>query len=309
MAQTMRKEWLETDYYAVLGVQKDASDKDIKKAYRKLAQKYHPDRNPGDATAEEKFKELNEAYDVVGDAETRKEYDHVREMGYFVGGPGGGQQYVRVEDLFGQQTGGSPFDLFGGLSDLFGGGGGQRTRRSAASQGSDLRTDLSLTFHEALSGVTREISVDGQRIKVKIPKGVDDGSRIRLRGKGQPGLGGGPPGDLYVTVHVGSHPTFRRTGNTIHLDVPITFAEAALGADITVPTLDGTVKLRVPPGTADGTVLRVKGKGIEDAKGVTGDLRVTVHVEVPKQLTDTQRELLEKFAADDDDNPRAHLGV
>ena len=307
----MRKEWLDSDYYALLGVSKDASDKEIKKAYRKLAQKYHPDRNPDDAVAEDKFKELNEAYDVIGDAETRKEYDKVREMGYFVGGPGGGQQYVRVEDLFGQQAApgaGSPFDLFGGLTDLFGGS-GQRQRRSAAAQGSDLQTDLSLTFYDAISGVTREITVDGQRIKVKIPKGVDDGSRIRLRGKGQPGFGGGPNGDLYVTVHVGKHPTFRRTGKDVHLDVPITFAEATLGADITVPTLEGNVTLRVPPGTASGTVLRVSGKGIEDGKGVTGDLRVTVDVQIPKNLTDEQRALLEKFAADDDDNPRAHLGV
>jgi molecular chaperone DnaJ len=307
VATTMRKEWLESDYYALLGVPKDASDKDIKKAYRKLAQKYHPDRNPGDATAEEKFKEINEAYDVIGDAETRKEYDHIREMGYFVGGPGGGQQYVRVEDLFGgQQPGGSPFDLFGGLTDLFG---GQRGRRPAASQGADVQTELTLTFHEAIAGVTREINVEGQRIKVKIPKGVDDGSRIRLRGKGRPGMGGGPNGDLYVTVHVGTHPTFRRTGTDIHIEVPITFAEATLGADITVPTLEGTVTLRVPPGTSSGTVLRVKGKGIEGSKGEIGDLRVTVQVQVPKELTDEQRALLEKFAAEGDDNPRAHLGV
>ena len=157
--------------------------------------------------------------------------------------------------------------------------------------------------------VTREITVDGQRIKVKIPKGVDEGSRIRLRGKGQPGMGGGPNGDLYVTVRVGKHPTFRRTGKDVHLDVPISFVEATLGADITVPTLEGNVTLRVPPGTASGTVLRVSGKGIEDGKGATGDLRVTVEVQVPKNLSDEQRALLEKFDADDDDNPRAHLGV
>lgn len=306
MATTMRKEWVDKDYYSILGVAKGASDKDIKKAFRKLAQQYHPDRNAGDAAAEDRFKEINEAYDVLGDTETRKEYDHVREMGYFVGGPGGAQQYVRVEDLFGQGGGGgSPFDLFGGLNDLFGGGRG----RSRASQGADVQTDLSLTFHDAIAGVTRDIAVGGQRIKVKIPKGVDDGSRIRLRGKGQPGLGGGPAGDLYVTVHVGSHPTFRRTGNTIHVTVPISFTEAALGADIVVPTLDGTVTVRVPAGTASGTVLRVKGHGSEDAKGVVGDLRVTVEVQVPRTLTDDQRELLEKLRASTDDNPRAHLGV
>jgi molecular chaperone DnaJ len=308
VATAMRKEWLDSDYYAVLGVGKDASEKDLKKAYRKLAQEYHPDSNAGDSAAEEKFKELNEAYDVIGDPETRKEYDHVREMGYFVGGPGGGQQYVRVEDMFGNQRGGagSPFDLFGGLTDLFG---GQQGRRQTAAAGTDVQTDLSLSFHDAIAGVTRDIAVDGQRLKVKIPKGVDDGARIRLRGKGRPGMGGGPNGDLYVTVHVGTHPTFRRTGNTVHLDVPITYAEATLGADITVPTLDGTVTLRVPPGTPSGTVLRVKGKGIEDGKGTMGDLRVTVEVQIPKDLTDEQRALLEKFASDDNSDPRAHLGV
>ncbi len=144
---------------------------------------------------------------------------------------------------------------------------------------------------------------------MKIPKGVEDGSRIRLRGKGRPGFGGGPNGDLYVTVHVGTHPTFRRTGNDVHIHVPISFVEAALGADITVPTLEGSVRLRVPQGTPTGTVLRVKGKGIESSKGDVGDLRVTVEVHVPKQLTDEQRALLEKFAADDDNDPRAHLGV
>ena len=307
MAPTMRKEWVDRDYYAMLDVDKGASQKELKKAYRKLAQQYHPDRNPGDNAAEDRFKELNEAYDVVGDPETRKEYDHVREIGYFVGGPGGGQQYVRVEDLFGRgaPAGGTPFDLFGGLTDLL----GNQRGRGRAAQGSDVKTDLSLTFHEAISGVTRDINVDGQRIKVKIPKSVDDGSRIRLRGKGQPGLGGGPYGDLYVTVHVGNHPTFRRTGNTVHIDVPITFTEAALGADIVVPTLEGKVTVRIPAGTSSGTVLRVKGKGVESAKGITGDLRVTVEVEVPGELTDGQRKLFESLRDMNDDNPRSHLGV
>ena len=177
----MRKEWLDTDYYAVLGVAKDASDKDIKKAYRKLAQQHHPDTNPG-AEAETKFKEVNEAYEVLGDAEKRKEYDHVREMGYFVGDPGGGQQYVRVEDLLGGASGGSPFDLFGGIGDIFG------TTARRARKGQDLSADVTLTFHEAISGTTKEFSVGGARLKVKIPRGVGDLARIRLRGKGGAGV-------------------------------------------------------------------------------------------------------------------------
>jgi molecular chaperone DnaJ len=297
----MRKEWLETDYYAVLGVTKDASDKDIKKAYRKLAQQYHPDTNAGPET-ETKFKEVNEAYEVLGDAEKRKEYDHVREMGYFVGNPGGGQQYVRVEDLLGGAAGGSPFDLFGGLGDLF----GASARR--ARQGQDLSADVTLTFHEAIAGTTKEFSVGGKRLKVKIPRGVGDLARIRLKGKGGAGSNGGPPGDLYVTVHVTPHPVFRRERNNLVITVPITFFEASLGAEINVPTLDGSVRLRIPPGTSGGKTFRVKGRGVEGTDG-TGDLMVTVEVAVPKSLTDHQRELLEQYREESDENPRAHLGV
>ena len=160
----MRKEWLESDYYATLGVASDASAKEIKQAYRKLAQKYHPDKTAGDVTAETRFKEVNEAYEVLGDAETRKEYDHARQMGYFVGGPGGGQQYVRVEDLMGGGRG-SPFDLLGGLGDLLGRQPGSRPRG-----GEDLSAEMHLSFHDAISGTTRQVTVTGQTIKVKIPK-------------------------------------------------------------------------------------------------------------------------------------------
>ncbi len=303
----MRKEWLETDYYSVLGVSKDASSKEIKKAFRKLAQQYHPDTNPGDSAAEIKFKEINEAYDVLGDDETRKEYDHVREMGYFVGGPGGGQQYVRVEDLLGGQGFGggssSPFDLFG---DLFTSAQRVRTRPQA---GRDLSTEISLSFHEAISGVTKSINLNGSQVKVKVPKGIADGKRIKVKGKGEPGTNGGPNGDLIVKIHVAEHPIFGRTGRNLTIDVPITFAEAALGADINVPTLDGKVRLRIPPGTPSGKTFRVAGKGVESSKE-TGDLLVTVEVTVPDNLTDDERALLEKFRADRaDDNPRSHLGV
>ena len=302
----MRKEWLEKDYYADLGVSKDASDKEIKKAFRKLARENHPDNNPDDPHAEARFKELNEAYEVLSDAEERKEYDHVREMGYFVGDPGGSQQYVRVEDLFGESQS-SPFDLFGGLGDLFGRATTARAPRSQA--GADLQSDLSLSFHEALAGDTKTISVDGRTIKVKIPQGVDHGAKIRLKGKGRPGIGGGPPGDLYVRVHVAEHPIFKRKGKDLRIEVPITFAEAALGSAVDVPTLDGKTKIRVPAGTSSGKTFRVKGKGVDTAKG-TGDLLVTVEVTVPTDLTDEQRDLLQAFREQSPtENPRAHLGV
>ncbi len=300
----MRKEWLENDYYSILGVPKDAPEKDVKRAYRKLAQEYHPDKNPGDAAAELKFKELNEAYDVIGDAETRKEYDHAREMGYFVGGPGGRQQYVRVEDLFGG-GGGSTFDLFGGVSDLF----GRTARQPRPQRGQDLSAEISLSFHDAISGTTRELSLDGSRVKVKIPQGVADGARIRVSGKGEPGYNGGPSGDLYVKVHVAEHPVFGRRGRNLTIAVPITFLEAALGAEIDVPTLDGKVRLRIAPGTPTGKTFRVAGRGVAPDKG-TGDLLVTVEVQVPDHLTDEQRAALETFRdTGPQPNPRAYLGV
>lgn len=303
----MRKEWLETDYYAVLGVPKTASKTDIKKAFRKLARDHHPDANKGDPDAEARFKDVNEAYEVLGDRDIRKEYDHTRDMGYFVGGPGGAQQYVRVEDLFGGGGvgGGSPFDVFSGqrLSDLF----GRPVRGPQA--GSDAAADLRLSFHEAISGVTKQIKIDGNTVKVKIPKGVDDGTRIRLKGRGGSGVRGGPPGDAYVTVHVSDHPVFARNGRNLGITVPITFVEAALGAEIQVPTLEGSVRLRIPAGTRPGKTFRVSGRGVETSDS-RGDLLVTIEVAVPTHLTDEQRSLLEKFRDNGPkENPRAHLGV
>ena len=306
----MRREWLETDYYSVLGVSKDASDKEIKKAYRKLARDHHPDTNPDDAVAEARFKEVNEAYEVLGDAETRKEYDHARDMGYFVGGPRGAQQRVTIEDLFGGPSagaGGSPFDLFGG-----GGGGFADLFQQAANRpraGHDVNAEMDLTFHESIEGTLKQLSINGQVVKVKIPQGVANNAKIRLRGKGAPGSNGGPNGDLYVTVHVADHPVFGRHGRNLSLTVPITFVEAALGADINVPTLDGKVRLRIPAGTANGKKFRVRGKGVTTSKG-TGDLMVTVEVAVPDDLSDDDRTLLEQLRdSRADDNPREHLGV
>lgn len=308
---TVRREWLEKDYYADLGVAKDASAKDIKRAYRKLAQQYHPDTTQGDPAKEAKFKEVNEAYSVLSDEQTRSEYDQARDAfarGAHAGGfPGGGgsTQYVTVEDL-GDLFGGAGGGFFGGLGDLF--GRGARTR--GAQPGADLEAEVSLTFHEAISGATRTLTTDtGRSVQVKIPAGVNDGARIRVKGRGSPGMGGGPPGDLYVRVRAASHPVFGRSGRDLRLDVPITFTEAALGADVTVPTLDGTVTLRIPEGTSSGRKFKVSGKGVSTPSG-TGDLIVTVTVAVPSHLDDEQRALLEKLRAHESDhNPRDHLGV
>lgn len=304
----MRKEWLEKDYYAVLGVAKDASQQEIKKAFRTLARTSHPDSNPDDPDADTRFREINEAYDTIGDPDTRKEYDHAREMGYFVGGPGGGQQYVRVEDLFGGSgfAGGSSQDLFGGIQDLFGGG----SRRPSPAKGQDVAGTVTLSFHDALAGVTRELNVGDRTVKVKIPKGVADGTKVRVSGKGGPGSNGGTAGDLYVTVRVGEHPLFGRSGKkNLTLEVPISYVEATLGATITIPTLTGQTKIKVPAGTQSGTTLKLSGKGVETAAG-TGDLLVDLVVAVPTEVSDGEREALEQLrAAESTWTPRARLGV
>jgi molecular chaperone DnaJ len=311
---TIRREWLEHDFYAVLGVDRNASAKDLKKAFRLLAQQYHPDNNPGDAEAESRFKDVNQAYEVLSDPKVRAEYDQARDAfarGAYAGRPGGGgAEYVRIEDLgdigdlFGSGGG-----MFGGLGDLFGGG-----RRARGPQpGGDLTSEVSLSFHEAIDGVTRVLTVEGpegrREVQVKIPAGVNDGARIRLRGQGLPGNNAGPAGDLYVTVHAARHPLFARSGRDLRIKVPITFTEAALGAAITVPTLTGTVTLKVPPGTQHGTTMRVTGRGVTTGKG-TGDLLVAIELRVPEQLDDEQRSLLERLhTLESEANPRAHLGV
>ncbi len=302
----MRKEWLEKDYYAELGVSKDASQKEIKKAFRSLARTFHPDNNPADEAAEARFKEINEAYETLSDEEVRKEYDHAREMGYFVGGPGGQQQYVRVEDIFGGGQGASTQDVFTGFQDLF----GTARRQRRAHRGADATGAIALSFHEALAGPTKELSVGGRVVKVKMPKGVADGSRVRVKGKGAPGINGGPPGDLYVTVHVGSHPVFGRKGKRdLTIDIPIRYSEAALGSVISVPTLNGSTKIKIPAGTQGGTTMKVSGKGV-DTGTATGDLLVTLHIAVPTSISDQERSALEALqTAEADWNPRAHLGV
>ena len=320
------QDWFDKDFYAILGVSKDASDADIKKAYRKLARKYHPDQNPGDAAAESKFKELSEAHSVLSDAEERKEYDAIRAMGSGArftapGGAGAGG----FEDVFGTMFGGPGArggqrytyqqgeydDLLGGL---FGGGrfgqttGGYRGY-GGPTRGRDITASTTLDFITATKGdrITLQTS-DGREITVNVPAGVADGQKIRLRGKGHPSPDGGEPGDIVLTVKVRKHPVFERDGLDLRVNVPVTFAEAALGATIQVPTLGGDpVKLRVAPGTPSGRVLRVKGRGVQSSKG-TGDLLAVVQVAVPSHLSKEAEEKLREFASQlPDENPRDDL--
>lgn len=297
------RDWVEKDYYAILGVARDASQPDIKKAYRKLAQKLHPDTAKDDKAAEARFKEVSAAYDVLGNASKRKEYDKVREMvasgarfGPGAGAPGG--QWIRFEDLGGADLG----DLFG---NLFGDAGFGR----APARGADLVTRVEVSFEDALGGTTVPLRVEGKTMRVKIPEGVEDGARIRLADRGEPGPQGGRPGDLYVEVGVRPHELFGRKGPDLTLSVPVTYPEAALGAQVAVPTLNGPVTLKVPAGTRSGRTFRVRGKGGPKRGGGHGDLLVRVDVEVPSKVSKEERKLLEQLREVSGDSPRARLGV
>ncbi len=347
------------DYYEVLSIERTASAEEIKKAYRKLAIKYHPDKNPGDKMAEEKFKELGEAYEVLNDPDKRTLYDQYGHAAFdrrsgFPRGGGFHDPFEVFREVFG---GGSIFD------DLFGGG---RSDPTQAHRGDDLRYDMEITFEEAAHGTEKEISVtklercdacDGSgaepgsrvktcptcggrgqvvssrgifsiaqtcphcqgagrviekpcktcrgagrrertsKIKLRIPAGVDSGSRLRSAGNGEAGLRGAPPGDLYVVIHVKPHPIFQRDGDDLLCEVPVSFVQAALGAQIPVPTLGGTTSVKVPPGTQSGTMMRLKGKGIKNIQGYGhGDLHVRINVEVPTRLTSAQETKLREFA-------------
>ncbi|MGH3445638.1 MAG: molecular chaperone DnaJ [Nocardioidaceae bacterium] len=366
-------DWATKDFYKVLGLPKDASAAEIKKAYRKLARANHPDSHPGDRAAEDRFKAIAEAYDVVGDTEKRKQYDEMRSMagGFGPFTEGGGQPFD-LNDLFGHQ--GTPGGSGGGFGDLFGNvfGGGTRTRRSQPRRGADLETDATIGFTDAIEGVTvslrlssdapcpdcsgtgaragtmprvcpdcegvgmRAASVGGaftmnetcptcrgrglvvddpcptchgsgrglsnRTISARIPAGVKDGQRIRLRGKGAAGEHGGPNGDLYVTVKVSAHPLFGRKGDNLTLEVPVGFDEAALGAEVKVPTLNGSpVTVKLPAGTPNGRTFRVRGRGVvrRDGRGAgeRGDLLVTVNVQVPAALSDQARSAIEAYRA------------
>ncbi|MDO4719474.1 MAG: molecular chaperone DnaJ [Peptostreptococcaceae bacterium] len=353
------------DYYEVLGVAKDATEQELKKAYRKMAMKYHPDKNQGDKESEEKFKEVNEAYEVLSDPEKRKTYDQFGHAGFaggfgqggFSGGFGG---FEDIFDAFG--------DIFGGG---FGGGFSSRgSRRAGPRKGADVRIRMEIKFEEAAFGVEKEISIqqeqechtchgsgakDGtsaktcptcqgtgearqqvrtpfgtmmnvgicpsckgegriieekctvcygqgkvkkpRKILVKIPQGVEEGTIVRLSGEGQLGSKGGPRGDLQVILTVKPHPLFKREGNTVYMDMPITFVQAALGDEVEVPTLDGKVKYKIPEGTQTGTAFKLRGKGIPYLRSAhRGDQIVRVMVEVPKKLSDKQKDILKEFA-------------
>jgi molecular chaperone DnaJ len=290
------QDWLEKDFYKILGVAKDVPEAELKKVYRKLARKYHPDSNQGDTAAEAKFKEISEAYSVLSDKVQRKEYDQFRAMGggaRFTAPGGSGQSSQGFEDVFA--------NLFGGRAG-FGGFGGPVP-------GQDLSATTSIAFIDSVNGTTIKLEYSGMAaINAKIPAGVLDGQKIKLRGKGQPSPNGGPNGDLIIAVTVKPHSVFSRDGNNLRLTVPITFAEAVLGATITVPTLGGDpVKLKVAPNTPNGRVLRVKGKGVTTAKG-TGDLLATVEVLVPAHISDKAAKALKEFEeALPDEDPRQDL--
>ncbi|GAA2377997.1 molecular chaperone DnaJ [Nonomuraea africana] len=383
------KDYLEKDYYAVLGVPKTATADEIKKAYRKLARQYHPDANPGDTAKEARFKEISEANDVLSDSKRRKEYDEARTLfGSGVGAPrpgGGGGFPFDFGDLFGGtgQQGGSASDRIG---DLFGGlfnrGGGAGTRTTGTTtrprRGQDIESEVTLSFTEAVEGHTvslrlttssackacsgtgakagttprvcptcegtgaasrnlgnfafsepcrdckgRGLLVDDpcpvcdgsgrakstRTIQARIPAGVADGQRVKLKGKGAPGENGGPAGDLYIQTHVKPHAVFGRSGDNLTVTVPVTFAEAALGAEIKVPVLKGLpVTLRIPAGTPNGRTFRVRGRGAARKDGTKGDLLATIEVLVPQQLDDKSRELLTEFrTATASEDPRADL--
>lgn len=374
----MNRDWIDKDFYQVLGVAREAPADEIKRAYRRLAQKYHPDANAGDPAAEERFKQVSEAYAVLSDSEQRKEYDELRrlvESGAYrgfdngQGNPFGSGQRVRMEDLFGGGLG----DIFSG----FGGGGGGR-RRAGPQRGADVSAELTQSFNDSVNGVTTTISITGEapcsrcggagaepgtsvdvcptcsgtgvvaqnqgvfsfsqtcpqcggsgriiptpctqcrgrgtevrtrNIKVRIPAGVQDGATIRIPGKGNPGRSGGPAGDLLLKVHVTPHPVFDRRGNDLHVTVPISFTEATLGTTVEVPTLDGSVSIKIPAGTPNGKMFRVKGRGVKPEKGPAGDLYARAEVVVPRKVSREEKKLLEQLAEMETDDLRAHFKV
>ena len=334
------QDWFEKDFYAILGVPADADAAAIKKAYRKLARTLHPDQKPGDKAAEKRFKEIGEAYAVLSNVEERKQYDAIRSMShggarFTSGGRGGGG--AGFEDVFSNLFGGGGAgggnvrfntgrggagqpnieDLLGGMFGQQGGyAGGQGQQGyggfgapAGPRRGADIEAQTALSFRDAVEGSTVTLSTaNGSRITARIPVGVRDGQKIRLRGKGNPGDQGAPAGDLMITVQVKPHAVFGRDGDNLTVDLPVTFAEAALGATVSVPTLSGDpVKVRIAPGTPNGRVLRVKGRGIA-GKNQAGDLLARVSVAVPQRLSERAREAVEVLRAEEADaDPRVDV--
>lgn len=318
------------DYYATLGLSRTATPDEIQKAYRKLARKYHPDMNPGDATAKKKFQEVQAAFEVLSDADKRKKFDQFGSDFESVGvggGPGGGPRNWRYTTSSGPQT--YPFDindLFGGgeAQDFEGGGGGfadifkqfnqARGGRRAArpARGGDLKHELTVPFNSAILGGEAALTIQRQNgkvetIKVKIPAGIDDGKKIRLRGQGEAGSGDGPAGDVLLTIHVSPHPFFRRTGDRLDVRVPVTLAEAANGAKIDVPTPQGTIALTIPPNTSSGRRLRIKGHGIRRANQPPGDLFAEIQIVLPENMSPEDRQQLSDISSRYPQQPRAEL--
>lgn len=290
----------QSDYYKVLGVEKGASAEDIKKAFRKQAVKYHPDRNPGDKGAEDKFKEVNEAYAVLSDPEKKQQYDTYGSSGFH-------KQYSR-EDIFRGFDFGSAYRDMGGsggediFSRLFGGSFGRGGFRSGPQRGGDLEMETEITFREAALGAEKNLAFrrnDGNReeLKIKIPPGVDSGSKIRITGKGSPGAQGGPAGDLFLNIRVLNDPLFVRDGGDLSVERLITFSAACLGTSLDVPTLEGDKRIKVPAGIQSGTKIRLKGCGIKPSgSNVKGDLYVKIGLHVPEELTQEQKRLIEEMA-------------
>ncbi len=292
------QDWVEKDFYKILGVAKDVSEAELKKVYRKLAKENHPDLHPGDAKAEARFKDISEAYYVLSDKEQRREYDAIRAMGggaRFQQGPGSSGGFEDVfSNLFG---GGFPQGGFGG----FGGFGGPQ-------RGQDLTTSSTIDFIDSIKGTTLKIKVGDETVSLKVPAGIQDGQKLKVAGKGQASPNGGPKGDLVVSIKVKTHPVFTRDGDNVRVVVPVTIAEAILGATISVPLLgEAPVKLKVAPGTPNGRALRVKGKGVQ-RPGKEGDLLATVEIAVPSHVNDKAKTLIEQFDKElPDEDPRADL--
>lgn len=310
------------DYYQILGVDKNASEKDIKRAFRKLARQYHPDKNPNDKASEERFKEINEAYEVLGDADNRSKYDQLgrsyhryQQMGgspggfdysqwAAAGGNRGGYQQVNIDfdDLFGGAGGFSDFfrTIFGGARSQSSGMDGlynQGFGRQAVAPSLDMDYELTITLEEAYHGTSRTLSAGGERFTAKIPRGAKGGTKVRLRGKGQAGPTG--PGDLYLLIQVRKHDTFQRDGNNLKVVVPVDVVDAVLGTKVTVPTLTGDVKLTIPAGTQGGQTFRLKGKGMPYLrnKDKYGDLLVSIRIRIPESLSEQEEALYQQLAS------------
>lgn len=297
------------DYYEVLGVSKSASADEIKKSYRKLAKQYHPDANQDDPSAQAKFSEITEAYEVLSDSDKRAKFDQYGQHWNKVQGGGGGGR-----SPFGGGGGAGGFDFEDILGGMFGGGGGGRGgnpfgggRRAAPTKGANIETEIRVPFQMGVNGGEYELTVNGERLTVKVPAGMDDGGKIRLTGQGNPGQAG--PGDLIVTVRVAAHPWFRKDGSNLIVDVPITPLEAVLGGKVDVPTLmDGTIVMTIPAGTNSGAKLRLRGKGSIDRKTKQqGDQLVVIKIVSPKELPEDQQALYEQLRELDTTNPREEL--